>query len=331
MIIQDSSVQLHARHAQAQSSETRLSIRLTRNNPPPASASISPGALEKSQALDSGLQESSRRLIEFEVSLLKLLVERLTGKKIEMVATVEQDASETAAEPATAKVDVARQEWGLSVDISTHSRQSERLSFQSSAEVSTADGRKLSLTLSLNYSREIETSSALSVRAGQAMKDPLVLTYPGTALELSRSGLEFDLDVDGVKDVLPGLSSHSAYLALDRDTDGLINDGRELFGALSGDGFADLREFDVDGNGWIDERDPVFSRLRLLHVGVDGEPQIITLEQGNVGALYLGNVQTPFRLTEPGTQNTTGQLRSSGLFVTESGEAGSLQQLDVVV
>ena len=331
MIIQQSTIQLQASHERVQTRDTHLDVQFTRNHNATQAPELSSAALHKAQASDSGLQESTRRLIEFEVSLLKLLVERLTGRKIEMVAGVEQAPDEGAAEPVALDTASQSPQWGLSVDMVTHSRSSERLSFEASAEVTTADGREIALSLALNYSREIETSTALSLRAGEAMKDPLVLTYPGSALELMSSGLEFDLDVDGVNDILPALASNSAYLALDRNSDGMINDGRELFGALSGDGFADLREFDVDGNDWIDERDPVFARLRLLHVGADGEPQMIALGKGNVGALYLGNVATPFRLTEPGTDNTTGQLRSSGLFVTGSGQAGSLQQLDVVV
>gem|GEM_PF-4940257 len=72
----------------------------------------------------------------------------------------------------------------------------------------------------------------------------------------------------------------------------------------------------------------VFTRLRLFHPGADGQQQLLTLQQGNVGALFLGNVETPFQLLEASGE-LTGQLRSSGLFVTESGQAGALQQIDV--
>ncbi len=39
-----------------------------------------------------------------------------------------------------------------------------------------------------------------------------------------------------------------------------INDGSELFGTSSGDGFKDLATYDEDENGWIDENDSIFSK-----------------------------------------------------------------------
>ena len=37
----------------------------------------------------------------------------------------------------------------------------------------------------------------------------------------------------------------------------------KLFGTSSGDGFKDLAEYDEDGNGWIDENDSIFNRLKV--------------------------------------------------------------------
>ena len=59
------------------------------------------------------------------------------------------------------------------------------------------------------------------------------------------------------------MAANSAYLAIDANNDGLINDGSELFGTRSGDGFADLAKLDSDGNRWLDEADSQFDRLRI--------------------------------------------------------------------
>lgn len=45
--------------------------------------------------------------------------------------------------------------------------------------------------------------------------------------------------------------------------DGEVNNGSELFGALSGDGYADLDAIDDDGNGWIDAADAATNQLYL--------------------------------------------------------------------
>ena len=60
------------------------------------------------------------------------------------------------------------------------------------------------------------------------------------------------------------------FLALDLNGDGRINNGSELFGALSGNGFADLAQYDSDANGWIDENDEIFQRLKVWSGADDG-------------------------------------------------------------
>jgi hypothetical protein len=63
------------------------------------------------------------------------------------------------------------------------------------------------------------------------------------------------------------VSGGDALLALDRNGNGQIDDGRELFGEQNGaaDGFAELARFDQDGSGTIDAKDAVFNSLILLH------------------------------------------------------------------
>ena len=64
--------------------------------------------------------------------------------------------------------------------------------------------------------------------------------------ELSDQTFYFDLDADGKEEEISVLNG-SGYLALDKNGDGVINDGSELFGTKNGDGFADLARYDEDG------------------------------------------------------------------------------------
>ena len=105
---------------------------------------------------------------------------------------------------------------------------------------------------------------------------------------------------------------------------GKVNDGRELFGPTGGDGFAELAALDQDGNRWIDEGDDAFSRLGLWQ---DGE--FTSLAEAGIGALAVSSVATPFSLEEGGEQ--LGRLRASGVYLTEDGAAGVLQQVDLAV
>jgi hypothetical protein len=56
----------------------------------------------------------------------------------------------------------------------------------------------------------------------------------------------------------------------DRNGDGAIDHGRELSGATTGDGFAELAAYDEDGNGWIDENDSIYQHLRIWSKDAQG-------------------------------------------------------------
>mgnify|MGYP000465316364 CR=1 FL=1 len=65
------------------------------------------------------------------------------------------------------------------------------------------------------------------------------------------------------------LQGGSGYLALNKNGDGVINDGSELFGTASGDGFYDLSMYDEDGNGWIDENDHAYILANIVAIGTE--------------------------------------------------------------
>ncbi|UEM21830.1 hypothetical protein JL100_003410 [Skermanella mucosa] len=103
---------------------------------------------------------------------------------------------------------------------------------------------------------------------GGQQVDPLVLDMDGNGIDLTtaQSGILFDIDGDGSRDRTAWVAGKDAFLALDRDGNGRIDDGRELFGEQNGatGGFAELARFDQDGNSVIDRRDAVFNSLILL-------------------------------------------------------------------
>ena len=123
------------------------------------------------------------------------------------------------------------------------------------------------------------------------------------------------------------LASDSAYLALDKNADGNINNGSELFGPNTGNGFDELAVYDEDGNGFIDENDSIFSQLLVYRPG-DNSMQL--LQELEVGALFLGAINSPFRLTDE-HNNTLGQIRSTSFYLDGNKRAGSLQQVDLEV
>lgn len=211
----------------------------------------------------------------------------------------------------------------------TYFMQEQSASFQTQGQVVTADGRTIDFNLNVHMSSRFEAYYKESYDLQQAVNfcDPLVINLDSSPATVSDQTFYFDLDGDGVEENIHKLNSGSGYLALDKNGDGKINDGSELFGTSSGDGFADLAKYDKDGNGWIDENDEIWKHLKIW-VQTDNGPQLFTLAEKGVGAICLNNVPTYY--TQYGKDGAPDAVvRSTGMFLYENGQAGSMQHLDL--
>ncbi|MBO4505825.1 MAG: hypothetical protein J5728_05320, partial [Lachnospiraceae bacterium] len=158
---------------------------------------------------------------------------------------------------------------------------------------------------------------------------PLVINLDGNPATVSDQKFYFDIDADGIEDYVSLPSAGSGMLAIDNNGDGKINDGSELFGPTGGNAFAELAEYDSDGNGWIDEADAIFSALKIWKIEDDGTERLVSLKDSGVGAICLNHVVTDFSLKDAMTNATDAVIRSTGLFLFEDGTAGTAQQLDL--
>lgn len=133
---------------------------------------------------------------------------------------------------------------------------------------------------------------------------PILIDMAGDGLHLSAAedGVRFQLHQGRVGQwawTLPG--SDDAFLVVDLNDNGIIDDGSEMFGDSSmqvtssdPNGFAALAYYDLvehGGNGdkWIDERDEIWPKLQLWrdvdHDGVSSPTELVSLAQAGVHAL----------------------------------------------
>jgi hypothetical protein len=360
MKIVDSSIQMSSSRVEEERHERRESLTLWRDGQEPREVTAV-GGREGAERLAASLQVQSVQVTistqaqalqpakavvvdhgeepdlmeNLEFSLLKLLVERFTGREIKLTRSCDAEGvagqcDGEAAAPESGQPPPEREGWGMVYDYYESHYESESTSFSAAGVVKTADGKEIGIALELNMSREFFTEQSINIRAGDALKDPLVINFDGTAAQLTQREFSFDIDADGRSDQIAFLQPGSGFLALDINGDGEINDGSELFGPQTGNGFEELAAYDLDGNQWIDENDAVYEGLRIWSKDADGNDQLVALGDRGVGAIYLGRIETPFLLKDSANE-TLGAIQESGIYLQEEGGVGTVQRLDLVV
>ena len=136
-------------------------------------------------------------------------------------------------------------------------------------------------------------------------RDPLTLDLDGDGLETvgTEAGILFDHTGGGVRTGTGWVLPDDGFLALDRNGNGVIDSGRELFGdstvksdgGLAADGFDALRDLDSNADGKIDAGDTQFYDLRvwrdLNQDGVSQSGELFTLSQLNIASINVANTE----------------------------------------
>lgn len=268
------------------------------------------------------------------LNLIRQMLAFLTGEKIKVTDLADLQASLEQSQSSTASSGATQQSSGFGVRYSRNESYSEteQTNFSASGTVKTADGKEINFSIELNMARSYHEESSVNLRLGDAAKqvDPLVLNFGGTAAQLADQRFSFDLNSDGKQEQINNLKLGSGFLVFDRNNDGKINDGREMFGPSSGDGFSELGALDDDHNGWIDESDSAYDKLQIWQGAGSGQGELLSLADAGVGAIGLSHTLTPFSVKND-ANDLLAQIRSTGIFLQHNGEAGTIQHIDLTV
>ncbi|MCP8464201.1 hypothetical protein NK553_09600, partial [Pseudomonas sp. ZM23] len=161
--------------------------------------------------------------------------------------------------------------------------------------------------------------------------DPLVLDLDGDGIETvdSTAGITFDFDGDGLKTGTGWAAKDDGFLALDRNGDGKIDNGAELFGVdflksngqKATNGFDALKDLDSNGDGVFDANDTQFANVRVWQdLNQDGVSQVNELKS------LADHHITSINLTATASnQNSNGNIISAiGSFVRDDGSIGAV-------
>ena len=202
-----------------------------------------------------------------------------------------------------------------------------QLSTEALGTVITEDGRQIDFLMALDFERtEVFEQNLLVSQQNIEFKDPLVINLHGEAVSLSEAQFEFDLNMDGEAESINQTAAGSGFLALDKNQNGLIDDGSELFGPQTNAGFDELAAYDEDGNGWIDENDSVYSELLFMDFTEQGDQQLRSLAEVEVGAIFLGSTDSIWTY-EDESGGEQAQLRRTGVALKEDGTALAIQEI----
>ena len=169
-------------------------------------------------------------------------------------------------------------------------------------------------------------AGSLYIAATQASEsvDPLVIDLGKKGIELTSldDGVYFDLDNNGFAERTAWIGGEDGFLALDRNGNGKIDNGGELFGdqvtlkdgSTSSEGFEALAELDENGDGVIDKNDSEFKNLRVWidanHNGVSESDELKTLDELGITSISLDHAN------KSETDSSTGTIVSESSTVT---------------
>jgi Ca2+-binding RTX toxin-like protein len=169
-------------------------------------------------------------------------------------------------------------------------------------------------------------------------RDPLTLDLDGDGIEtLAANGqVLFDHNADGVREGTGWVGKDDGFLVIDKNANGQIDTGRELFGenyqkadgTFARDGFDALKDFDSNADGKIDNTDAQWSQLKIWKDansnGSVEAGELLALDTINSIGIKQINLASTAGTTNVGNGNIA---TATGTFVWNDGHTGTAESI----
>ena len=173
------------------------------------------------------------------------------------------------------------------------------------------------------FSVQLEFEYIEVTQAKVKESDPIILDLDDDGFELTShtNGARFDIEGVGQQVSTAFVTGGDAFLAIDRNGNGIVDSGKELFGDQHGasNGYEELRKLDSNRDGRINAADKAFDALRLFRDNGNGrteEGELVTLAEAGIAEIQLA-YQNVNRVAAGG--NRMAQL---GMFTYDDGRRG---------
>jgi Ca2+-binding RTX toxin-like protein len=180
-------------------------------------------------------------------------------------------------------------------------------------------------------------------------RDPIVLDLDGDGVETTNRSVHFDLNSDGFRTRTGFASPDDGILSVDLNGNGVIDNGRELFGDstvlddgnISLHGFEALAEVDDNNDNVVDKNDAIFSDLRVWQDkngdGVSTLDEVMTMEEAGVKSINIehhldGRINNGNELFYSSTYTSAdGETRDTAAVFFSADEYDSFLDIDVEI
>ncbi len=305
----------------SQTTVSELNLKLTVSSDKPLETGSADPKIERD--LDLMLRMISKDEKEYET--LKARFEKLL-RQAQGTNTAGEEASAAAAE--TSGNAVAESNAVVSSSASGTIATGQQSQALTTEEMSASLARRNSYELNLKFRQNTSVEERIGIsleELGIKKVDPLVLDLDGNGIQLTEAGKGaiFDVTADGKLDNTAWVKGNTALLTYDRNGNGVVDNGSELFGDQNGaaDGFEELGKYDTNGDRKITILDPIFKALKLYR-DLNGDGKMSKNEFSSLSELGIKALNLNFMRTSADINGNS--LLLNGSFEREDGSTGQL-------